>query len=166
MDLSTNHPFTQELDSTLQTPVHRLPNEVLSHIFVQGLTPKEGLWYNDHYDPRRYQVLVGSVCRRWRYVSQSTPELWTILLVRLPSLEHKFHRFMEALSEWLGRSGALDLDISIHGYADDLHANAIILVSNHIHHIRSLHSQYQHFSFAKPFSLYFRPRGSYPSLWM
>ncbi|KII83264.1 hypothetical protein PLICRDRAFT_119641, partial [Plicaturopsis crispa FD-325 SS-3] len=53
----------------LLTPARALPPELLSQIFIHCLEEEEP-------SIDRAPLLLGRVCRRWRSISLSTPELW------------------------------------------------------------------------------------------
>lgn len=52
-------------------PVHRLPHELLSAIFLQGTEGEDGDEESHH-----FPVLVSQVSRRWRDVAIGDPSLW------------------------------------------------------------------------------------------
>ena len=96
---------------TTNTPgIHRLPHEMLSEIFVLVLpaTLETGasrgfavLW--------KAQVVVGSVCTRWRQVSQATPRFWRSCVV-VGAKRTKIREFHEEmLRRACQRSGNVDL---------------------------------------------------------
>lgn len=95
----------QELESHLeqavrsQSPIFRLPEELLSLIFVTGVCDTEDE------DP----LLVSSlmlVCRYWREVVVSTPELWSTICVGP-------HDSLEKARRRLARSKSVRLDVNI-----------------------------------------------------
>ncbi|KAK7048431.1 F-box domain-containing protein [Favolaschia claudopus] len=91
----------------LQSPVLRLPSELLSSIFIAGVlgdTDEDNL---DGADEGR--VSIGSimlVCRYWLEVALSTPLLWAKISVSP-------HHSLEKARRRLGRSKSCPLDISI-----------------------------------------------------
>ena len=94
---SKHKSVTNEMDSPI---VHLLPPEILSHIFT--FYPIDF----DHMTP----LFLGSVCRRWREVAWSTPELWTYISVHLTN---QIFGVIQRCSLWLDRSGVLPLNIRI-----------------------------------------------------
>lgn len=95
----------QELESHLdqavrsQSPIFRLPEELLSLIFVTGVCDAEDE------DP----LLVSSlmlVCRYWRDVAVNTPELWSTICISP-------HGSLEKARRRLARSKSVRLDVSI-----------------------------------------------------
>ena len=82
-----------------RSPVHRLPSELLSWIFVLGVRDV------DERDP----VLVSSlmlVCRYWADVALNTPVLWSIIAVNSHGSLEKVHRKFT-------RSKSVPLDITL-----------------------------------------------------
>lgn len=95
----------QELESHLeqavrsQSPIYRLPEELLSSIFVTGVCQ------SDDQD----SLLVSSlmlVCRYWRDVVVNSPELWATVCISP-------HDSLEKARRRLARSKAVPLDITV-----------------------------------------------------
>ncbi|KAJ3567588.1 hypothetical protein NP233_g6275 [Leucocoprinus birnbaumii] len=96
-----------------------LPAEILQEVFFWCLpTPSNA---NQHAvfmrreiltSPRHAPLLLCHVCRHWRDVALSSPNLWTTLsvIVRLGVAVPA----PDLVSLWLSRSGALPLEISLH----------------------------------------------------
>ncbi|KZV87544.1 hypothetical protein EXIGLDRAFT_800321 [Exidia glandulosa HHB12029] len=57
-------------------PIRRLPNEILSMIFVA-----------DERSESDQPFIVAAVCRRWRAVALSTPSLWVTVSCELPTVK-------------------------------------------------------------------------------
>jgi hypothetical protein len=93
--------------SALLAPVRRVPPEIMSEIFVR--------YAHDAYDtepPRNHNSLVlATVCRSWRAVALSTPELWSRLEIRCGTYWPPSE--MEMVEEWLTRSGAHPLSLKL-----------------------------------------------------
>ncbi|KAI0056273.1 hypothetical protein BV25DRAFT_1864971 [Artomyces pyxidatus] len=82
-----------------RAPVHNLPVELLSRIFLLG--------YSDGLDPHNpfkraaleaaptFELLVSHVCHHWRRVALRTPRLWTHLRVRQASHVDRARAFAE-----------------------------------------------------------------------
>jgi len=51
------------------------------------------------------------VCKRWRVIAHSTPELWTFVKIYIPSCD--FPKHIQYARQWLLRSGQLPLSIQI-----------------------------------------------------
>ncbi|PPQ95597.1 hypothetical protein CVT26_008627 [Gymnopilus dilepis] len=81
-----------------------LPIELISTIFVHYV----------HSIPTTSPLTLGKICRRWRYIAWSTPELWTELT--MDSLHSTSETHIELAEEWLGRSGSLPLSIKYSSY--------------------------------------------------
>ena len=81
---------------------HRMPNEVLGHIF-EDCGPS-------------YALRVGAVCRRWRRIARSTPRLWTTIKIQLFSNIPWLNSTLDLAREWLSRSGQLPLTINVTCY--------------------------------------------------
>src|ERR1700733_5696761 len=99
--------------ANLTSSVHRLPNEVISHIFVLGRpTPNHERRVIDK-KPLRHQVRLGSVCRLWRTITHGCPALWTSVTILSPnSLSgNELESFEEMICSILRRSGTLELDL-------------------------------------------------------
>jgi len=95
-----------------------LPDEVIAHIFVMGCPAPNHKFLKIDTAPLQYQVLVGSICRLWRKIANECPCLWTSVVVRHPFSENKCPKkklefYEEMISVVLGRSGTLELDLSI-----------------------------------------------------
>ena len=118
-----DHPFVPPSDGT---PVHNLPNELLSYIFTLGSEverrgdgddddddsdeeeeEEEGEDATSEHGPHfPFQVLVSHVCQRWRVVAIETPTLWT-------DLDFSEGPPFEKSRTWLERSKECPLDIEL-----------------------------------------------------
>lgn len=129
--------------------IDRLPVETLSHIFIEGLSPSDGPWFDGFCDPSQYRNLLGSICHRWRNISHSTPELWTNIMVICPpdASSAVLRARRERLAQVLARSGRLVLDVSFHHYGSPAHAPALGMFLEHIHRIRSFYISFYDNSF-------------------
>lgn len=58
--------------TSFSSPIHRLPTEILSEIFLYCLPEDEHLMYAS----RRAPMLLTRICRRWREVAVGLPMLW------------------------------------------------------------------------------------------
>ncbi|TFL03455.1 hypothetical protein BDV98DRAFT_503666 [Pterulicium gracile] len=106
-----------KLPSHLPFPssVHRLPNELLSYVFLATRHERHCLNEFD-YDkpvPRHHSGLINGpldlshVCRRWRMLALATSRLWTFLVLTFPITRSDLARFVHFLS----RSKDSPLDI-------------------------------------------------------
>jgi hypothetical protein len=112
----------------LISPVRRLPPDVLGEIFFHCL-PKHR---NPAMSAKEAPVLLGRVCSSWRSIVMSTPRLWARIHIPTPNTvftrprtpqdqDQPYPGFVEkichrskAAEEWIDRSGACPLSISIH----------------------------------------------------
>ncbi|KAK7055873.1 F-box domain-containing protein [Favolaschia claudopus] len=101
---------SQALDA-YKYPVLKLPNEIVSEIFLHFLPPSTicppltGL-----HSPS----LLTHICSKWRAIALSTPDLWTTVPVS------KFREGRDHIaSEWLTRSPSRLLTVRIHGLVEE-----------------------------------------------
>ncbi|KAJ7644504.1 hypothetical protein FB45DRAFT_1021268 [Roridomyces roridus] len=76
-------------------PVLTLPNEITSQIFMQWI----------YTDDKSNPMLLTWVCKLWREVAISTPQLW-VHLKNLP-------RDHDIIEKWLSRAGSLPLNLDL-----------------------------------------------------
>jgi hypothetical protein len=114
-------------------PVHRLPNELLSYVFLlgQGTFPqgnfppdsrKRGIFYEDR---------VSQVCLLWRSVSIGTANLWRCIDYRQPGSHRRARRFLE-------RSGSSELSIYLFPRFDTTDSFWTSLITPSFHRCYSL----------------------------
>jgi hypothetical protein len=112
----------------------KFPPEISSHIFYLSM------------DAPTYAALeklpmafvLGSVCRGWRLLARSTPELWSTVSFRLakPSRKPEGLSQVQAVSDWLQLSGDVPLTLRVfrHWVADSVSqegcANPVINILN------------------------------------
>ncbi|KIK63425.1 hypothetical protein GYMLUDRAFT_41105 [Collybiopsis luxurians FD-317 M1] len=79
-----------------QTPIHTLPVELLSYIFVLGTHSPPELLTDEkeqqellpfNTESVKTPLIFSAVCRRWREVAQNSPSLWTSICVTAGSVE-------------------------------------------------------------------------------
>jgi len=101
-------------------PFQRLPVELVTFIFVLCLPrrPSLDVFESDVKDAmqkdlasRPVQFLLGSVCRFWRRMVLSTPQLWNILWLHVSPRTTMAQN--EILVEWLSHSGQLPLYVAM-----------------------------------------------------
>ncbi|KAI5822919.1 hypothetical protein K523DRAFT_377056 [Schizophyllum commune Tattone D] len=110
-----------------------LPLEVLQHIFRFTLPTA----HNALLSPDEPPILLTRVCRAWREVALSTPELWASFhVVCTPfdtDMSEQARQVVElrlrAVETWLARSGTWPLDISIHAEYLPVSGNASTVTS-------------------------------------
>ncbi|ESK87647.1 hypothetical protein Moror_1922 [Moniliophthora roreri MCA 2997] len=120
----------------LLSPFRRLPADILRQIFIQCLP-------TDQYPVRSTStapLLVTRVCRFWRAIALSTPQLWCAIHIYIPQLMSEvdleahvslIDKRREGVEHWLKRSGTLPLCIS---FAVDARPFFYLNSSHHAHH--------------------------------
>ncbi|KAK7038850.1 hypothetical protein VNI00_010480 [Paramarasmius palmivorus] len=95
----------------------RLPADVIREIFIQCLP-------TNHYPVRsitQAPLLLTRICRFWREIAISTPQLWNIIHVHIPQLVAEvdleahlslIHKRKDGVERWLKRSGTLPISLS------------------------------------------------------
>jgi hypothetical protein len=98
--------------------IHKFPPEIGAHIFRLFLPTLD---FKDNYiwpEPATFtRVLrLGAVCRKWRQLAWTTPDLWDALYVRIsPPMKHSVAESLPGLlREWLSRSGIRPMTIFFH----------------------------------------------------
>jgi hypothetical protein len=102
----------------LLSPIRKLPPEVLQIIFVECIDP-----YPSYpvMHPASAPLVLGRVCSGWRQVAYRTPALWNCIHIVIPydrinSVASGLADLrLQAMKEWLARSGALPLHLSLYG---------------------------------------------------
>ncbi|KAJ7162285.1 hypothetical protein C8R46DRAFT_955250 [Mycena filopes] len=103
----------------LTSPVRRLPLDIIEGIFIACLPTHRNCVMSASEAP----VLLGRICRAWRTISLSTPQLWASLHITHPSPEEDSAiptslvaetaaLRLAAAKEWLRRSGQCALSLS------------------------------------------------------
>jgi hypothetical protein len=87
--------------------VHRLPWDVLERIFFSCL-PEGRIWVPKVLDP---PLVLCQVCKHWRNIALSMPQLWSSLCVEMTSMGCK--PMLSLIEIWLSRSATRDLTLSI-----------------------------------------------------
>jgi hypothetical protein len=94
----------------------KLPIEILQEIFIACLPahdPAMSRW--------KPPILLTQICSSWRNVAHATPQLWKSIHIAIPdsenvssmTVEEYSNRRSEAVQEWLSRSAAYPIDISL-----------------------------------------------------
>lgn len=111
---------TRDACRALLSPVHCLPFELLSAIFVFCL-PDD--WFVMPHK-RQAPLHLTQICSSWRAIALSTPQLWSSLRVMYHIKSRGKDRSKEidrivapSMGLWLSRSGPLPLSISVEGVA-------------------------------------------------
>jgi hypothetical protein len=112
-------------------PINRLPDEVLSKIFLVSVSPVEGpLWDSPFL----------ATCHRWRKCALHCPRLWSVIPIYGDTE-------LDELALWLSRSASVPLHIRFTYDEDDGSSETIMahfttayeIISRHSPRIRSLH---------------------------
>ena len=98
--------------------IQKFPPEIGAHIFRLFLPTLD---FEDNYiwpEPETFtRVLrLGAVCRKWRQLAWTTPDLWDTIYVTIqPSMKHSLAQSLPGLlREWLSRSGIRPVTIFFH----------------------------------------------------
>lgn len=96
-------------------PILRFPPEIASYIFECCLPIRDETFFVclDRHHDRRMPWLLRSICRGWRDIFSSTPQLWSTIILDLPKSDSNglLARFTQ---EWIDRSCSLPVTIWIH----------------------------------------------------
>ena len=97
----------------LISPVHHMPPEILSEIFIQcqDTAPFDPTDRDGGVRLDKAPLLLGKICSRWRCVSLSTPKLWASIQLSV-EIHNAESRVMMAKT-WLARSGTCLLSIAL-----------------------------------------------------
>ncbi|KAF9077087.1 hypothetical protein BDP27DRAFT_1414208 [Rhodocollybia butyracea] len=144
--------------SLANDPVHRLPPEIVSKIFVAFCSSADQC--NPVHWGTRSRIILSSVCGAWRNIAHATPKLWSELSVHRNTNYVIKSNHSDMATQWLNRSGVMPLDLNISlrtDYTGDI-SNAFPAFA---HRIRSLevYIPMQHF---EPFT--HLPKSSFPFL--
>ncbi|KAJ6466264.1 hypothetical protein C8R45DRAFT_484206 [Mycena sanguinolenta] len=93
--------------NVLTSPILNLPPEITCEIFLRCLPPP-----HSPPNPRDAPLLLGQVCRRWRSISISFPELWSSVCLSAV-FSPRGDAPLEMLETWLVRSGDNPLSVFI-----------------------------------------------------
>ena len=101
---------------TLISAIRKLPIDVLQKIFVACLPTA----HNPVMSKSEPPILLTQICSSWRNVAHATPQLWKSIHIAIPfskytTVEQHMDRRSEVVQEWLTRSAACPLDISVGG---------------------------------------------------
>ncbi|KAJ7704604.1 hypothetical protein B0H17DRAFT_1193807 [Mycena rosella] len=97
-------------------PVLTLPNEIMSEIFVHFLPVYP---YRSPLIGPRSPALLAQICRKWRDIALSTPELWRAVKLTLYK-KRRFEQQLHLLESYLERSGSCPLSIELWSNFSDL----------------------------------------------
>ncbi|KAJ7161071.1 hypothetical protein C8R46DRAFT_1223397 [Mycena filopes] len=116
-DTTVVHTHNRGRSQAYLDPVLTLPNEIVSEIFIQFLPPYPECppWGNILRSP----TLLTQICKKWRDIALSTPQLWRAVnfeLFRAPSRKQRrrrVHMDTTGFETWLSRSRACPLSLQI-----------------------------------------------------
>ncbi|CAA7264328.1 unnamed protein product [Cyclocybe aegerita] len=117
----------------LLSPFRQLPTEIVREIFLFCLPPTHNALMSTQQAP----LVLGRVCSRWRSIAYATPRLWSSIHIPFPSAPfpqslttpvdtnstfgqiwnaflEKLRKHVNAVEEWLSRSGTCPLSISFY----------------------------------------------------
>ncbi|KAJ7186501.1 hypothetical protein C8R46DRAFT_1184491 [Mycena filopes] len=100
-------PLKSQLDTFIY-PVLTLPNEIVSECFVHVLPPYP---LRPPTSGPLSPTSLAQICRKWRDIALSTPELWSSMSVTLES--KKVDNQKTFLETWLSRSRAHPISVSL-----------------------------------------------------
>lgn len=93
--------------------IHRFPPEISAEIFQMCL-PTDIMDKDLHSETSKHvlaaPLVLSAVCRRWRAISQSTPQLWMDIPLRLRASNLRSLPLLA--KDWIDRSGQLPLSIN------------------------------------------------------
>jgi len=92
----------------------KFPPEISSLIFLHSTETKS----HDELKKLPAPFLLGSVCRGWRLLARSTPELWSTISFRLGKPPRKSEGLsqVQAVSDWSQLSGDVSLTLHVFTY--------------------------------------------------
>ncbi|KAF7352407.1 F-box domain-containing protein [Mycena venus] len=102
-----------QLDSVVY-PVSTLPPEMMSEIFTHCLPTERWM---DMVNTSEAPLLLMHVCRTWRQITISTPNLWTTFDVNVAGI---YNYFPEIAQSWLARAREYPLSVKISGVLWDI----------------------------------------------
>lgn len=97
------------------TLVYRLPNELLTGVFMMCTTNPARTWPTSRScpSPLPFQVVVSHVSHRWRKIALATPLLWNIINFNIRQMNHVQGRVLSQLEANINRSDTCFLDITL-----------------------------------------------------
>ncbi|KAJ3516031.1 hypothetical protein NLJ89_g1371 [Agrocybe chaxingu] len=122
---------------------HRLPPEIISRVFGFCASREGELSPFD----------LGAVCKRWREIAWSTPQLWTSLDVDLNWLEINSQTRSWLIQEWLSRSGELPLSISVTYVKTDMAPLPLAILENILDVLNRFSRRWRDLDLSIPFAL-------------
>ena len=128
--------------------IHKLPPEIASQIFIMAM-PQQNLefpWVQDVIHKQFNPLFLGAVCRTWRGIAWTTPELWTTFIHHTKRTLRLTEWHLEISADWLNRLGTLPLTVIFdNSSVRDAHitdglAEALVnVIKRHSSRFQSLH---------------------------
>ncbi|KAG8916174.1 hypothetical protein FRC01_003317, partial [Tulasnella sp. 417] len=84
-----------------------LPVELLSRIFINALPPELDDVRHPVHNSSPVQAVISSVCQQWNQIAESTPGLWTFIILSNTA------RSQDVMKKRLELSGNLPLNVSM-----------------------------------------------------
>ncbi|KIM36935.1 hypothetical protein M413DRAFT_31329 [Hebeloma cylindrosporum] len=92
----------------------KLPPEIASHIFYLSVEEQRCDPGHDTLKKLPMQFLLGTICRGWRQLARSTPELWSTLSFTLTKpMKAEGVPVVQVITDWLLLSGNLPLTLRV-----------------------------------------------------
>ncbi|KAF9541490.1 hypothetical protein CPC08DRAFT_717131 [Agrocybe pediades] len=119
--LSRQQQLRTQINNTHSPVIRDLPPEILSKVFYSCFSDEMA---SENGEPAKGDVGIpfklGAVCRTWRQVAWSSPELWTVIVFNKHS-STAFNACNQHLmiKERIERSGSLPLYISLYEHAEE-----------------------------------------------
>jgi hypothetical protein len=97
------------IHETLREPIHLLPTEILTEIFVWGSVEFQNPFYY-----HELSNTVSQVCRRWRKVSLETACIWSRIRLDLNTCSFiEWSRICPVLEEWSFRASSMGMELQL-----------------------------------------------------
>ncbi|KJA16549.1 hypothetical protein HYPSUDRAFT_288912 [Hypholoma sublateritium FD-334 SS-4] len=96
------------------SPFRALPDDILREIFLACIPTDT----NPLVDPRHAPILLTHISRHTRHIALTTARLWVAIHVSIERCENRIGRQIEAVTEWINRSGICELSLSVHEDVD------------------------------------------------
>ncbi|KAJ2913653.1 hypothetical protein MD484_g6753, partial [Candolleomyces efflorescens] len=85
----------------LLSPVRRVPDDILSLIFLSCLPRNSPARKATRLSGDHPALVISRVCQRWRHLSLNTPLLWTVIDIQIPWLpDPQQYRWNDAMTQW------------------------------------------------------------------
>ncbi|KZP06649.1 hypothetical protein FIBSPDRAFT_939907 [Athelia psychrophila] len=106
IQLTANATVTVTANDSQPASIFGLPNELLAAVFFAGL---EDPFLSQGPREMPFETLISHVSHHWRSLAHNTPRLWTTIMIDTLDKDH-----LENTANYIQRSGALSLDVSVH----------------------------------------------------